>query len=240
MSRSLLILGAGSNLAMEVVKSEAEKYDKIILQYYSSSERIDKLQASYGDKIVPFQVDFSDEMSTEQFVEKLKQYKDIESILHLAANKIVYNKAHKTAWEAVMKDMNIQLRSIWKVTNVTMGNMVKRKKGQIVMVLSSCTVNMPPRFLGGYTTCKYALLGFMKALSVEYAEKGIVVNAVSPGMMDTKFLENIPEFVKEDTMNKNPMKRLAKETDVVPMIVSLLSEENTYITGQNIVVSGGE
>lgn len=236
----MLILGASSNLASEVVKREVSKYDAILLQYCSSYERIEELRKLYGEKIVPIQADFADESSTEEFVCKIRDYKDVESILHLAANKINYSKIHKTSWENVKLDMDIQLRSIWKAINAVMGNMIKRKKGKIVMVLSSCTANTPPRFLGRYTTCKYALLGFMKALAAEYADKGIVVNAVSPGMMDTKFLENIPEFVKEDTVSKNPMGRLTNEKDVLPVIELLLSDDNTYITGQNIVITGGE
>lgn len=240
MSKSLLVLGAGSDLASKVIEKEIFNYDQILAQYYKSEQRIKELQERFGEKIVPIQADFSNMESTEKFVEQLKQYKDIEGILHLAANKIKYNKIHKIEWEVVQEEINVQLRSIWLIINQVMGNMIKRKSGRIVFVLSSCTVNVPPRFLGSYTCCKYALLGLMKGLAAEYAEKGILVNAVSPGMMNTKFLEYIPEFVKEDTMNKNPLKRLTNAEDVLPVIELLLGEANTFITGQNIVISGGE
>ena len=240
MSRCLLVLGAGSELALKVIEKEVGDYDRIIAHYYRSVEKIAELKEKFGEKIIPIQADFSSLESTERFVQELKKYTDIDSVLHLPANRIQYNKIYKTDWKAVQLELDVQLRSIWMVISRIMGNMIERKTGRIVFVLSSCTANVPPKFLGGYTTSKYALLGLMKALSSEYAEKGIMVNAVSPGMMDTKFLEFIPDFVKEDTKNKNPLKRFANPDDILAVIEMLLSDKNTFITGQNIIVNGGE
>ena len=63
-------------------------------------------------------------------------------------------------------------------------------------MLTSCTTNIPPKYLASYVTSKYALLGLVKALSNEYADKGIRINGISPSMIETKFLENIPLIYK--------------------------------------------
>lgn len=68
-------------------------------------------------------------------------------------------------------------------------NMAKKKYGRIVFMLTSCTINNPPKYQSSYVTVKYALLGLMKALAVEYADRGITVNGVSPDMMETKFFQ---------------------------------------------------
>ena len=99
---------------------------------------------------------------------------------------------------------------------------------------------MPTKFLSTYVTAKYALLGLGKALAAEYAGRGLQVNMVSPSMMDTKFLENVYGGVVEQSAKNNPQQRNATPEDVASLIEYLFSEANTFITGANIPVTGGE
>ena len=107
------------------------------------------------------------------------------------------------------------------------------------MMLTAYTENTPPKFLSSYVTVKYALLGLVKALAVEYADKGIAVNGVSPEMISTKFLRNMPQWVVEKNAAANPSGRNLAVEDVVPAIKFLLSDEAGQITGQNLVITGG-
>ena len=75
--------------------------------------------------------------------------------------------------------------------------MSKQNYGKIVFMLSAYLLGIPPKFQSPYITVKYALLGLMRNLASEYAAKGIMVNAVSPDMMETKFLSELPELIKE-------------------------------------------
>ena len=87
---------------------------------------------------------------------------------------------------------------------------------------------------------KYALLGLMKSLSVEYADKGIMVNGVSPDMIETKFLKDIPDLVIRQNAERSPLKRNLTIEDVVPTFDFLLSDAADTITGQNIGITGGK
>lgn len=79
----------------------------------------------------------------------------------------------------------------------------------------------------------------MRNLAVEYASKGITVNAVSPDMMETKFLSELPELIKEHSAKNNPLGRNIYVDEVGPTMEYLLSSGSDVVTGQNIGVTGG-
>jgi 3-oxoacyl-[acyl-carrier protein] reductase len=103
-----------------------------------------------------------------------------------------------------------------------------KKRGKVVCMLSSVVLNIPPKALAQYTTVKYALLGLVKSLASEYADKNIQINAVSPSMVETKFLDNINEKFVELSAYNHPLKRNAVVDDIAPIIKKLISKE-TYI-----------
>ena len=117
--------------------------------------------------------------------------------------------------------------------------MSKNNYGKIIFMLSSFTTNTVPRFQAAYITIKYALLGLMRDLAREYIFKGIRVNAVSPQMMETKFLSDMSNLVVEQNAKENPLGRNITVDEVIPIFKLLLSEESDAIVGENIAVTGG-
>lgn len=107
-------------------------------------------------------------------------------------------------------------------------------------MLSSATLNVPPAGMVEYTTVKYAMLGLMKALASEYKTAGININAVSPSMLETKFLANLHPSTVEASGAGHPKKRLGAPKDVIGTIEFLLSDEADFIHGVNLPVTGGE
>ena len=83
-------------------------------------------------------------------------------------------------------------------------------------------------------------MGMGKALAAEYAPKGIQINMISPSMMETKFVANIYNGVLENAAASNPLKRNTKPEDVAGIIEYLFSDANTFITGVNFPITGGE
>ena len=117
--------------------------------------------------------------------------------------------------------------------------MAKKKYGKIVFMLSSYTIGTPPSAMAHYVTSKYALLGLAKTLSSEYSSKKICVNSISPSMIETNFLSEIPEMMVQLTADKHPLKRNGMPSDVIPAIKFLLSDDSNFITGVNIPITGG-
>ena len=106
-------------------------------------------------------------------------------------------------------------------------------------MLSSFTTNSVPKFQAAYITIKYALLGLMRDLAREYIPRGVRVNAVSPQMMETKFLSEMSSLVVEQNAKESPLGRNITIEEIIPTFKLLLSEESDAIVGENISVTGG-
>lgn len=241
-NKRYLILGASSDIAIELIKQlNFTENDIVVAHYNSSISKIKAVQASVKCKIVPIQADFSDEMATDVFIKQVEAKLETPThIVHLPSVPIDNKRFKELSWKDYQLYLDVQLRSIVKVLNLFLPRMAKVKAGNILFMLTSCTCNVPPKFLSHYVTSKYALMGFMKSIATEYAGKGININAVSPSMIETSFLSNINEKVIEGTALGNPMKRNAEVRDIVPLMIYFLSDDAKYVTGVNIPVTGGE
>jgi len=147
---------------------------------------------------------------------------------------------HKNNWEVYQKEIDTSLRSIMMILKAFTPQMAKQKYGKVVFMLSAYLLGIPPKFQSPYITVKYALLGLMRNIAAEYASKGINVNAVSPDMIETKFLSELPDLVKEQSAKNNPLGRNIYVEEIVPTIEYLLSPASDVVTGQNIGVTGDD
>lgn len=241
-NKTYLILGASSALGIELIKKTRwDVEDRLVAQCFHSKEALLELGKSIKCKIDIMQADFQDEISTNQLLDNLLGLEIIPThIAFLQSIPIEYKKFKELQWQDYQEYFNVQLRSAIEILRLFLPAMAREKSGKIVFVLTSCTLNIPPKYLASYVTAKYALLGLMKALSVEYAGKNININAVSPSMLETKFLCNLDARVIEAAARNHPLKRNAAVGDVVPLMQFLLSDEAGYLMGVNIPVAGGE
>ncbi|MDR1418601.1 MAG: SDR family oxidoreductase [Endomicrobium sp.] len=229
--KNLLILGGSSAIAQEYVCRYGKDYNLVLLHYYT-----EKPELKNNMRII--QADFSDVVSTKKFIERILN-ENITHIIHIPAIPVQNAHFQKICWEKFQRGYDIQIRSAVLILQALLPKMEKEKYGKVVFVLSSVSCNISPKYMTDYVLNKYALLGLTKALSQEFATKKININAVSPSMMETKFLKDLPEIVIEHARNASPMKRNANTKDVVAAIHFLLSDESEYITGENLLISGG-
>jgi 3-oxoacyl-[acyl-carrier protein] reductase len=160
-------------------------------------------------------------------------------IVHLVSPKFKNIRFKDVSWDDFQNEINISLKSLVFILKKLLPRLAKEKKGKVICVLSSVVLNIPPKSLVQYTTVKYAMLGLVRSLASEYSDKNIQINAISPSMIETKFLENINEKLVELNAYNHPLKRNAKVDDIIPIIKILLSEESDYINGVNIPITGG-
>ena len=237
-NKTLLVTGASSDIGTEIIREVIGDYDCVLAHFNHENEALGRLFEEWGSKIVPLQADFSDPDSVTAMIDtiKAKGYSP-DHIVHLAAPKFAIQKFVKEPIDDFRNNYTVSVDSIINILKAFLPDMVKRKSGKIVFALSANVTGTPAKFQSAYTTVKYALLGLMKSLAVEYSDKGITVNAVSPDMVDTKFLSEIPRLVIEQEADKNPSKRILNVTEVAPKFAYLLSKEADDITGENILVS---
>lgn len=236
----LLVLGASSDIGTQLIKESFKRYDIIVAHYNTSKTLLHNLKEEIGDKLKLIQANFKKETNIDIFVKEIYKYCDFPNhIVNLPASKVKNNKFNEIDWEEFKLDFNIQLGAIFKVLKEFLPFMAKDRYGKVVFLLTSSVTNIPPKYLCQYVTIKYALLGLMKSLSAEYSNKFININAISPHMIETKFLEDLSHLSVEMSAKNSPMKRNARVDDIIPMIEFLLSNKADYIMGQNIVINGG-
>lgn len=238
--RILLITGASSDIGMDLMKKISENYEYIWAHYFRSGDGLGKLQEELGGKLLPVQADLSDRESTQQLIKKIREAGKLpDHIVHLPAPKSFNQKFHKCTWEDYQYGIDVSLRSIVMILKEFLPEMVKKRYGKIVLMLTAYVIGVPPKFQSPYITVKYGLLGLMRNLAAEYAGKGITVNGVSPDMIETKFLSQIPELIIEQNAKNTPMGKNLRVEEVIPTFEYLLSDGADLVTGQNIGVTGG-
>lgn len=234
-----MILGASSDIGCAFIERYHDKYDHIIAHYNSNQTRIDGLAAKTGQKLIPLQADLSEKESIERFINSIiSQNIYPDKILHLAASKIRSVRYSQCTDKIFYDEMKCSLLAFVDIVGAFIPCMAKRKYGSIVVMLSSVTDGEVPKFMSPYVVSKYALLGLVKALSAEYAVKGINVNAVSPEMIDTQFISEMPEMFVELNRENSVAGRNLNINEIIPSLDYLLSDGARMITGQNIVISG--
>lgn len=243
MKKIFFITGASSDVGFAYIYSlEQNKEECIVLgQYHSNGAGLESLKKEC--KYVELHLYCCDLASPDSVNEMLS---GIEAdgyhpshILHLAAAKVSYSRIRKFDWQGYLMQTEIQVHSFIEILKRFLNDMQKRKYGRIVIMLSEYTLGVPPRFMSDYIMVKYTLLGLVKSLAAEYAEKGITVNGISPAMMETKFLSDIDDRIIQLNAENSPMKRNATVEEAVAGIEFLMSEQASYITGSNLNVSGG-
>lgn len=135
--------------------------------------------------------------------------------------------------------MRIDLDSAFNVTRAVWEGMRERGFGRVINISS---INGQKGQFGqvNYSAAKAGLIGFTKALAVEGARKGITVNCVAPGYIDTDMVADVPADVLEKIIKTIPVGRLGKASEIASMVTYLAADEAAFITGATMTVNGAQ
>ena len=147
----------------------------------------------------------------------------------------VFKRMTEKDWIEVI---NTNLNSVFNVTRQVIDGMVERGWGRVINISS---VNALKGQFGqtNYSAAKAGMAGFAKALAQEVVKKGVTVNTVSPGYVETDMVKAIRQEIRDQIVASIPMGRLARPEEIAAVVAFLASEEAGYITGANISVNGG-
>jgi 3-oxoacyl-[acyl-carrier protein] reductase len=134
--------------------------------------------------------------------------------------------------------LSVNLDGAFYCTKVVIEGMLERKYGRIVNI-SSVIGRMGNRGQANYAASKAGMIALTQTLAKEFASKGITVNAVAPGFIETDMVKSVPKEILDKILTQVPIGRLGKPSEVAGAVAYLVSEDGDYITGQVIDINGG-
>ncbi len=139
---------------------------------------------------------------------------------------------------------SVDLDGVWFGCKAVLPHMLEKKKGTIVNVASVHGIQIIPNCFP-YPVAKHGVIGLTKALAVDYASKGIKINSISPGYIETPIIDRFfntkpdPVAARKEAENHQPIKRMGTTDEIANTIMFMSSDECNYMIGANIVVDGG-
>ena len=138
-------------------------------------------------------------------------------------------------WDAVM---NTNLKSVYKLSQSVLRGMMKNRSGRIINI-SSVVGHMGNAGQTNYAATKAGISGFTKSLAQEVGSRGITVNSVAPGFIDTDMTRALDDSQRDSLLQHIPLARLGQPQDIAHAVCFLASDDASYITGETIHVNGG-
>jgi 3-oxoacyl-[acyl-carrier protein] reductase len=201
-------------------------------------EVLDKLAVDLGERAHVFPCDLADKEAVEALVPAIEEaHEKIDILVNNAGvtKDNIFVRLSDADWDAVL---NINLTATFRLTRAAARGMMRRRGGRIIGITSVVGVTGNPG-QGNYAAAKAGMIGMSKALAYEVASRGVTVNCIAPGFIETAMTNKLNDKQREAILERVPAKRLGTAQDVAAAAVYLASGEAAYVTGHTLHVNGG-
>ncbi len=235
-----LVTGAAQGIGKAVALLLARNGADIVVSDINleKAEETAKEVQTLGRKALAIKVDVAKSDDVDKMVGTiLAQFGQVDILVNnagIARDKLILRMTEED-WDAVL---NINLKGTFNCTKAVVRHMSKQRSGKIVNI-ASVVGEMGNAGQGNYAASKAGVIGFTKTIAREFAQRGINVNTIAPGYIETPMTDALPDKAKEELKRLIPMDRLGKPEDVAEAVLFLVSEASSYITGQVLNVNGG-
>ena len=236
-----VVTGASRGIGREIAKTLAAEGAAVVVNYNGSEQRaaevVKEIQEA-GGKAEAIQCDVSDfEKAGELMDHVIKTYGRVDILVNNAG--ITRDGLlMRMSEEDFDKVVTTNLKGAFNCMKHISRQMIKQRSGRIINI-SSVSGVAGNAGQANYSASKAGLIGLTKSVAREMASRGITVNAVAPGFIDTEMTQVLSDKVKEAAKEQIPMKRFGATKDIANTVAFLASDEAGYITGQVISVDGG-
>jgi 3-oxoacyl-[acyl-carrier protein] reductase len=241
--KTALVIGGTGGIGSATCLQLAEDGFDIAVHYYNNKTGALQLQEKiekYGQKSVIVTGDIQNELEVKGIKEKSERaIGKISIVVNCATLPVPSIKFSDMEWNDMRLHYDINVKSSFNLLKAFTAEWEIASFGKFIGLTSIFTEQLTSELLG-YITGKTALNGFVKSLAFELGPKGIRLNLVSPGMVNTQLIANVPEKTVLLSAAKTPLRALAQPQDVANVISFLASEKSNYLTGETIRVNGGQ
>ncbi len=229
--------GIGQATAIELAKAGADVVVNFIGNEAIAQETVDAIEA-LGRKAIKIKADVGNAEDVQAMVdEAVDAFGHIDILVNNAGitRDGLLIRMKDSDWDDVL---NINLKGVYLVTKAVAKLMVKQRAGRIINMtsVSGVTGNVGQ---ANYAAAKAGVIGFTKTCAKELAARGITVNAVAPGFIETAMTDVLPEKIKEGIAATVPFGRMGQPEEIASVVTFLASDFASYITGQVLNVDGG-
>lgn len=235
--KTVLVTGGTRGIGKEIALAFLGKGYKVAAIYAGNDKAAKAFKEETGCHV--YKLDVSEFDACQKTVEKI--VKDLGSVDVLVNNAGVTRDGmlHKMSQENWQDVININLNSCFNMCRAVVPLMREKRFGRVINISS---INGQKGQLGqvNYSAAKAGMLGFTKALALESAGRGITVNAICPGYINTDMTADMPHEILESIVKTIPVGRLGKPEEIAAMAVFLASKEAAFITGATMTMNGGQ
>jgi 3-oxoacyl-[acyl-carrier protein] reductase len=241
LGKTAVVTGGSRGIGRAIVLKLAEMGANIVVNYASAPQKAEEVVAlvkEMGREAIAIQANVSDSDAIQKMMQAVEEkFSTIDILINNAGitKDTLLMKMKDEDWDQVME---INLKGTFNCTKAVTRKMMKQRSGKIVNLASVVGV-MGNAGQANYAASKAGIIGFTKSVAKELATRGINVNAVAPGFIQTEMTDVLSDEVKDAMMGNIPMKQLGTPEDVANVVAFLCSDDAKYITGQVLHVDGG-
>jgi len=239
--RTALVTGGSRGIGRAIALALAEEGADVAVNYVSSESAARDVVESItkmGRKAMLAQADVADYPDTLRLAHMvLAEFGHLDILVNNAGinSDTTFVKMDHASWRKVLA---INLDGVFNCTKVFVDQMLKQNYGRVVNITS--VIGQIGNFgQANYAASKAGVAAFTKSLAKELASKGITVNAVAPGFVETEMVEAIPERVRQKLLDQIPLRRFGRIEEVARTVVFIVSSDGDYITGAELSINGG-
>ena len=235
--KTALVTGASGGIGKDIARALHMAGASVALSG-TRKEALETLAGELGERTHVLPCDLSDKQQTEKLVPAAEAALGGLDILVNNAGitrDMLFMRLKDEDWDAVL---NVNLTSAFRLSRAVLRGMMRKRFGRIIGITSIVGVTGNPG-QGNYAAAKAGMIGMSKSLAAEVAARGITVNCVAPGFIESPMTDALTAGQKETILKIVPAGRLGTGAEVAAAVVFLASDEAAYVTGQTLHVNGG-